>query len=124
MFWVVTGVNINGNWSCGTAINGQFTQELESLMSNIKEADQRLIIHNKWCAGKNQQNFLFVSNDTDVLVHLIHYYQMFHDLGAAKLWIGVGPKKPAAHFSAHTNCRYARFSSKGSSGSILRHWLS
>ena len=75
-------------------------------MSNIKEADQRLIIHNKWCAGKNQQNFLFVSNDTDVLVHLIHYYQMFHDLGAAKLWIRVGPKKPAAHFSAHTNCHY------------------
>ena len=70
--------------------------------------------------------FFFLSDDTDVLVHLIHYSQMFHDLGAAKLWIRFGPKKPVAHSSAHTNCHYTRSSTKGSSGSLHRHrlWLS
>ena len=37
---VLSGMNIDGNKSCGTAINGQITEELESLKSDIEEADQ------------------------------------------------------------------------------------
>ena len=58
---------------------------INSLASNIEEADQRLIQHIYWAAKKGKSTFVVISNDTDVLVLLIHYFKKFKSVGVSKI---------------------------------------
>ena len=92
----MSGVQINNQQLPAKLISRQSNENasIASLASNIEEADQRLIQHIYWAAGKGKSTFVVVSNDTDVLVLLIHYFKKFKSVGVSKIWqkIGIGHK--------------------------------
>ena len=94
---ILSGVQINNQQVPAIQISSQSHENtfIASLASNIEEADQRLIQHIYWAAGQGKSTFLVVSNDTDVLVLLIHYFKKFKSAGVSKIWqkLGTGHKK-------------------------------
>ena len=76
---------------CRAFIDHQEYSDIEPLKSSLEEADSRVISHLHWsltCQGI--QNFVVLSNDTDVLVLILHYYRQFKDHGIQKTWIRMG----------------------------------
>ena len=45
------------------------------------------------------KNFVILSNDTDVLVLLLHYYKHFKENGIQKLWIRIGSGATRRHIT-------------------------
>ena len=57
----------------------------------IEEADSRMILHINWSVTfQKYKNFVVLSNDTDVLVLILHYFKQFKLHGIEKLWIRMG----------------------------------
>ena len=94
---ILSGVLINDQQLPAMLIFNQNNDNvaINSLASNIEEADQRLIQHIYWAAKKGKSTFVVISNDTDVLVLLIHYVKKFKNVGVSKIWqkIGLGDKR-------------------------------
>ena len=76
--------------------------EIHSLKSNIEEADHRLIPHIQWSLQEGHKNFAVISNDTDVLVLLLHYCKIFLRMGLQKMWIRVGKGDKKRFIPVHT----------------------
>ena len=53
----------------------------------VEEADMRLICHISWTLQKGQQNIIVVSTDTDVIVLLLYYYEIFRRCGLKEIWL-------------------------------------
>ena len=53
--------------------------EVPVLRLNIEEADMRIIPHIKWSALRGQSKITVVSNDTDALVLLLHYFHQLEE---------------------------------------------
>ena len=95
---ILSGVVMNDiEQVCRFVHDGQYN-EIDSLKSDIEEADQRLIPHIQWSLHNCHKNIVVVSGDTDVLVLLLHYYKKFLALGIEKLWIRVGKKDKNLRF--------------------------
>ena len=76
-----------------TVIQGQsgIVLELSQLNARFEEADQRMIPHIHWSvSAKSIANVVVVSNDTDVLVLLVHYFSRFKNAGLKKAWLKTG----------------------------------
>ena len=69
--------------------------EVDYLKCDIEEADQCLIRHLNWAAMNGIEHFTVISNDTDVMVLLIHYFKIFKTLGVEQIWqrVGCGNKR-------------------------------
>jgi hypothetical protein len=72
-------------------INKQEHHDIGLLKSSIEEADGRIIPHIHWSlTSKEYKNFVVLSNDTDVLVLILHYYRLFKQYGIKNIWIRIG----------------------------------
>ncbi len=91
---VISGTVLDGEpQPCKAFIDGFEFDDLESLKSKLEEADSRIIPHMNWSITKqNVKNFIILSNDTDVLVLVIHYFRHFKTFGAEKVWIRMGTR--------------------------------
>ena len=76
--------------------------EISALKSCIEEADHRIIPHIQWCLREGCNDFAVISNDTDVLVLLLHYYSTFSLMGLERLWIRVGNGEKRRYIPVHT----------------------
>ena len=76
--------------------------EIPSLKSSIEEADHRVIPHIRWCLQEGCKDCVIISNDTDVLVLLLHFYGTFSLMGLERLWIRVGNGERRRFIPIHT----------------------
>ena len=76
---------------CTAIIEHQEQNDIVPLRSMIEEADSRMILHINWSVTfQKYKNFVVLSNDTDVLVLILHYFKQFKHHGIEKLWIRMG----------------------------------
>ena len=88
---VLSGVVVNEDQRpCIFVHHDQNTSDIDDLNSDIEEADHRLIPHIEWSLHIGHNNIVVISNDTDVLVLLVHYFKIFSRMGLKKIWIRVG----------------------------------
>ena len=95
---VLSGMLINGKQVSAVSVSEGQSVPIDSLISNIEEADQRLIKHIHWSSlTKKTKSFIVSSKDTDVLVILLDYFKTLQRTGVQKIWhqIGSGEKKRA-----------------------------
>ena len=72
-------------------INHQEYADIEPLKSLIEEADSRIISHiHRSLTSQGYKTFVVLSNDTDVLVLILHYFKQFKNFGIEKVWIRMG----------------------------------
>ena len=72
---------------------------LTELELPIEEADLRIIPHVQHVIKQGNLRVIVTSNDTDVVVLLIHYYKVFKSIN--ELWIYYGTGKKARHIPVH-----------------------
>ena len=83
-------------------INHEEHVDIELLKSSIEEADNRIIPHVNWSVTTmGYKNFVILSNDTDVLVLLLHYFKRFKENGIKKVWIRIGSGATRRHIPIH-----------------------
>ena len=78
------------------------TIHIESaLLSTIEEADSRIIPHISNAAKGKYKRAVVISNDTDVLVLLLYYAEIFKDRGMGEIWIKFGTGERARLIPIH-----------------------
>ena len=90
---VLSGFQVNGEQQPCLLLSDANQHEensIDYLKCDIEEADQRLIRHLNWAAKNGIKHFTVISNDTDVMVLLIHYLKHFQTLGVEQIWQRVG----------------------------------
>jgi len=65
----------------------------EELKKEIEEADLRIIPHISHSVRSGCQRVVVLSNDTDILVLLIHFFSFFHGCGLQELWMRKSAKE-------------------------------
>ena len=63
---------------------------IPSLKSDIEEADLRFPMHVLDCVRTGHKKCTVLSNDTDVIVALIHHFAVFAQEGLEQLWVKAG----------------------------------
>ena len=70
------------------AINdGSITKLHDTLAVNVEEADLRIIPHVFHALKQGMQRVIVLSNDTDVFVILIHFYDYLNNNGLSEFWM-------------------------------------
>ena len=83
-------------------INHEEHVDIELLKSSIEEADSRIIPHVNWSVTTmGYKKFVILSNDTDVLVLLLHYFKRFKENGIKKVWIRISSGATRRHIPIH-----------------------
>ena len=91
-----SGMLVNGEQLAVVSVSGHTERhDVNSLLCNIEEADQRLIKHIHWSAVNGNQSFIVQSNDSDVLLLLVHYFKAFKmaELKCLRQMLGTGDNK-------------------------------
>ncbi len=79
---IISGMLVNGEQLAVVSVSGHTERhDVNSLLCNIEEADQRLIKHIHWSAVNGNQSFIVRSYDSDVLLLLVHYFKAFKMAG-------------------------------------------
>ena len=71
-------------------VRDEFVFDRADLDLDIEEADLRIILHVSKSVSRNFCNIVVISNDTDVLILLLHYLPQFKENGLQELWIKFG----------------------------------
>ena len=71
-------------------VRDEFVIDRADLGIDIEEADLRIIPHVSKSVSRNFTNIVVISNDTDVLILLLHYLPQFIENGLEELWIKFG----------------------------------
>lgn len=92
---VVSGVIVNGEVVPAQRFANGEAHSLTELKNFIEEADYRLVPHVNWTAQHNTKRVVLLSNDTDVIVIMLRYFETFKSNGLSELWIhfGTGEKR-------------------------------
>ena len=99
---VISGMKVNSEQLPAIKVSQQGeSSHITSLLCNIEEADQRLIKHIYWSAINGKESFIVRSNDTDVLVLLVHYYDNFKSAGVKKIWQMIGASEKRRFVPIH-----------------------
>ena len=96
-------------------------QLIIKLNSEIDEADARLIPHVAYSVNNEFQRIVVLSNDTDVVVLLVHYFQSFKQ-GSLKLWERYGYGVHQTFIPVHT--LVGKIGPMATSGILAAHVLS
>ena len=68
----------------------------------IEEADARLMPHTLDAAKRNHDRVIVLSSDTDVLVLLLYYWNIFNRNGLKELWVRAGVGDTTRYLPVHT----------------------
>ena len=71
-------------------VRDEFVFNRADLDVDIEEPDLRIISHVSKSVSRNFTNIVVISNDTDVLILLLHYLPQFIENGLEELWIKFG----------------------------------
>ena len=74
---------------CSKTVNGTQSQ-LPELDSSIEEADERLLLHALHATRNGKERIIILSNDTDIFVTLMFYWQKLQEEGLKELWMKAG----------------------------------
>ena len=74
---------------------------IDELNVSIEEADSRIIPHVLFQSKRGTKRVLVSSNDTDVLVLLVHYFEKFAHQGLEELWIMFGTGQNSRYIPIH-----------------------
>ena len=100
---ILSGMQVNGSQLPALIFSDKREGEpINDLFCNIEEADQRLIKHVQWCALNQKTSCIVISNDTDVLVLLVHYFQTFKTTGLKRLWQRMGTGEKQRYIPLHS----------------------
>ena len=101
---VVSGTGIVGKSeveACKAIIDDNDPVEVPDLDISIEEADVRIIPHLIHAVVGGATRAVVLSNDTDVLVLLLHYWKMAHGHGLKELWMRAGTGKSTRYLPVH-----------------------
>ena len=71
-------------------VRDEFVFDRADLDIDIEEADLRIIPHVSKLVSRNFTNIVVISNDTDVLILLLHYLPQFIENGLEEIWVKFG----------------------------------
>ena len=91
----------DGSQDCIEIENGQQHIRHE-LKSDIEEADARIIPHVAFSIRSGTKRVVVLSNDTDVVVLLLYYFNQFLSMGVQQLWIKFGTGDNSRYIPIHT----------------------
>ena len=72
------------------------------MKSDIEEADARIIPHVAFSIRSGTKRVVVLSNDTDVVVLLLYYFNQFLSMGVQQLWIKFGTGDNSRYIPIHT----------------------
>jgi len=80
---------------------------IPELQFNYEEADWRIIPHLQWNSScfPSVKSSLVVSNDSDVLVLLVHYFEELNQNGLEQLWLEIGTGSNKVLLPVHILCQ-------------------
>ena len=67
-----------------TSVDGEKIEELDN---DIEEADVRMIPHILYAIKSGSQRIVILSNNTDILVLVLHYIDKFLRKGVKEIWL-------------------------------------
>ena len=74
----------------------------DALLSGIEEADARIISNVAAAIKDRLQWIVILSNDTGVLILLLHYFRQFSLMGVQQLWIKYSQGDKSCYIPIHT----------------------
>jgi len=84
-------------------VSNQSSNRYEELQFNhIEEADIRILPHTKHAIKNDCERIKVLSNDTDVLVVLLHHWDNLKKIGLKELWIRLGVGNTTRQVPVHT----------------------
>lgn len=93
---VLSGMVVNEELiSARLKLNGSPASDLSLLNNWQEEADCRIINHVHWAVRRGCKRVVVMSNDTDTVILLLHYIDVFKEGGLQELWVqfGTGEKR-------------------------------
>ena len=75
--------------------------EIDELNSDLEEADLRLILHILYAVKQGSKRIVVLSNDTDVLVLLLHFMEKFRKKGVQEIWQRAGTGNTIRYIPIH-----------------------
>ena len=100
-----TGVADIDNNPCVCVVGPGQVTSVEDLEVDIEEADLRLIPHAFNASQEMTKRVVILSNDTDVLVLGLHYFNRLHRQGLIELWMRAGVGDTTRYIPLHTLAR-------------------
>ena len=97
---VVSQIQPSNDHPCIKVVQEQ--RELAHLRSDMDEADMRIIPHVMDAVSCGNRNVVVLSNDTDVIVLLLYYIDVFHLHGLKQLWVRAGIGDSTRFIPLHT----------------------
>ena len=82
-------INSCGQFPCVLSTGGN-KEEIRELQLTIEEADARLVPHVLHSINCGTDYILVISNDTDVIVYMLYYWEIFCSAGLKELWVKAG----------------------------------
>ena len=74
---------------------------IHSLLSNVEEADDRLVMHCAYEVDRGTKRILVISNDVDTVKRLLCYMPAFKSKGLDELWVEYGPGEHKRYIPLH-----------------------
>ena len=74
---------------------------IHSLLSNVEEADDRLVMHCAYEVDRGTKRILAISNDVDTVKRLLCYMPAFKSKGLDELWVEYGPGEHKRYIPLH-----------------------
>lgn len=98
---VVSAFGLSETKPCRGVFN-DISIQLPELNHRIEEADVRMIPHALHAVKGGASRTILLSNDTDVLVLGLHYWNLLRGYGLKELWIRAGVGNATRHIPLHT----------------------
>jgi len=97
---VLSGTDGESELPCLVLHNGAIRNE-PHLDISIEEADIRLLPHAVWATTQGITRIVILSNDTDVIVLMLHFLNMLKMHGLSELWIKAGVGNTTRYIPLH-----------------------
>ncbi len=99
--FVLSGMGGEVPYTC-LSVQMDVVQPRPELDTNIEEADIRLIPHALHASSNGAERLVVLSNDTDVLVALLHHCMILRNHGLQELWMKAGIADTTQYIPVHT----------------------
>lgn len=87
--------------SCYSSMTGLISENRE-LNTNLEEADVKTIPHASHLVKKGLKSIIVLSQDTDVLILMLHYWDQMQPYGLCELWVKAGVGGSSRFIPVHT----------------------
>lgn len=90
----------SSDWKCIKIHNGK-EHDMPHLQSMVEEADLHIPVHVFDCVRTGYKTCVVLSNDTDVIISLLHFMPIFLQEGLEELWVRAGRGTTARFVPLH-----------------------